>query len=103
MKIELAGNPLLIDRLKQQIGTRRPDLMTLKTKADSRDFSVLEVAITAVVSGAAKVAFDLLTAAIKETWAAKTSQGPIIAKVGEETIEIKTEADLEHLKKMFNV
>jgi hypothetical protein len=104
MKIELSGNPATIKDLKEQLSSVvDPKAAAVSTRAPSRDFSVLEIVLTTVIGGAAKLVFEMLAMEVKKAWANKKSQDALVARIGNETIEIKTEADLERLKRALNV
>jgi hypothetical protein len=104
MKFQIAGDPITIEGLEKKLSTPQvTGAITAKRQAKDRDFSILEVAITAVVSGAVKMAFDLLAAAIKEKWAKSKEKDILVAKVDGETIEINSEEDLERLRQALHV
>jgi hypothetical protein len=103
MKFQIAGDPIMIEDLEKSLSTAQASEITAKRQTRDRDFSILEVVITAVVSGAAKMAFDLLAAAIKDRWKKSKEKNVLVASVNGNTIEIKSEEDLERLKQALHV
>ncbi|MDX0481422.1 hypothetical protein GOD90_20310 [Sinorhizobium medicae] len=104
MRFQIAGDPIAIEGLAKKLSTpKAAQMIAAKRKARDRDFSIVEVAITAVVSGAAKMAFDLLAAAIKEKWEKGKAKDVLVASVEGKTIEIKNEEDLERLRQALHV
>ena len=103
-KLEVSADLEMISELNERLAKLpASEGVSLSTRARTRDSSVIELVISAVVGGVAKMVFEFLTQAIKDAWAKKKSRGALLIRLDGQVIEIKTEEDFKRLKEALNV
>lgn len=98
MQFKLAGDPSTVAEISQALGALDASGVTVQSDTTHRDFSVVEVLITAVIGSAVKVAFEQVVVAIKAALAERKSMEKLVVSVGGAPIELRRPEDIDKLR-----
>jgi hypothetical protein len=101
LSLKIASSPDSIAELSTVLGQGRDGMpVSLSRSAPYKDFSIVEVALTAVTTQAIGLVFALLKDFIADKLKKNKQHKGFAIEIDGRTIEIKTEADLSKLEEL---
>jgi hypothetical protein len=98
MQFKIAGDPSTVAEIRQALAELEASVVDVQPGTTHRDFSILQVLITAVIGSAVKVAFDQIVAVIQAALSKKEATAKLVISINGQTIELRTSEDVEKLR-----